>query len=376
MLSKNYCLTSTCPTLKGFNRAAIYDLPKSTYEFVPNSIYDFLNLLSQNSITQIYNDTPVEYRGIVEEYLNYCLEKEYVLEIPSEINKKSFPKLSLEFEFPSIISNISVRINYNSTVDFEKIKTILIATKCYNIQLIFSKGFDLKNVVSYLDVIKDIGMSSMEIIIAYSADFDYEILTNSYKNISFVFIYSAPSGQFMKSHVLGLQQIFTSEKPFEITHTKSLDFFNVNITLFTESQKHNTYFNRKLFIDVNGDIKNAPLMENIFGNINSFNNSAEILKIIASNEFQEYWNVHKGLIDICKECEFRHMCVDNRIPVKRNEKEWYHEIECNYNPYIAKWQDEEGYKALKECGVQSNEQGLMINRKKLNAVNKEIWGDD
>jgi hypothetical protein len=63
-----------------------------------------------------------------------------------------------------------------------------------------------------------------------------------------------------------------------------LDFFNVNITLFTESQNHNTYFNRKLFIGANGEIKNSQNTSVVFGNINELKNSDDILKIVESNQ--------------------------------------------------------------------------------------------
>ena len=77
-------------------------------------------------------------------------------------------------------------------------------------------------------------------------------------------------------------------------------------------------------------------------------------EIITSNEFQKFWNVHKDVCDVCKDCEFKYMCVDNRIPQKKNEKEWFHTTECNYNPYIAKWKEEKGYITIKELGSTSN----------------------
>lgn len=54
------------------------------------------------------------------------------------------------------------------------------------------------------------------------------------------------------------------------------------------------------------------------------------------------------------------MCVDNRVPVKRKENEWYMETECNYNPYIAKWKGEKGYMTLLECDIQSNKKEFKI----------------
>ncbi|MFN8116345.1 MAG: grasp-with-spasm system SPASM domain peptide maturase [Bacteroidia bacterium] len=374
MINKNYCVTTTCFAIKGILRTAIYDLPKATYEFVPNAVHGFLRLLSHESLLNIYKNTSQDDRTYLNEYLQYCIEKEYILEIPNEINKKHFPKLNLNFEFPSIISNLVLKINED--FDFEKIKNILITLKCFNIQIIFEPAFNLNKIEQYLNKIKDVGLNSIELIIAYNPDYNYELLTNNYKNIAFIFVYSSPKNQFIKKHVLGLQQIFTSKNSFEITHKKSLEFFNVNITLFTESQNHNTYFNRKLFIGANGEIKNSQNTSVVFGNINELKNSNDILKIVESKEFQEYWFVHKGLIDVCKKCEFRHMCVDNRIPIKRNEKEWYMDTECNYNPYIAKWSDEKGYKNIDECGITSNQDGFNINRKKINAINKKLWGDD
>ena len=101
----------------------------------------------------------------------------------------------------------------------------------------------------------------------------------------------------------------------------------------------------------------------------------DLKKIINTHAFQKYWFVHKDLCDICKHCEFRHMCVDNRIPFERTKKEWYHKIECNYNPFIAKWEGESGYKTLEQCGVISNENIFFIDNDKIKQINLELWGE-
>ena len=33
-------------------------------------------------------------------------------------------------------------------------------------------------------------------------------------------------------------------------------------------------------------------------------------------------------------------------------------------------------KNIDECGITSNQDGFNINRKKINAINKKLWGDD
>ena len=81
------------------------------------------------------------------------------------------------------------------------------------------------------------------------------------------------------------------------------------------------------------------------------------------------------MIDVCKDCEFRHMCVDASNLEQRADKSWYRAKECNYNPYISKWVYEEGYKTLSDCGITVTEQQLQIDTSKLHELNVIIWGD-
>ncbi len=152
--------------------------------------------------------------------------------------------------------------------------------------------------------------------------------------------------------------------------------FRSNRNLFSESQLHHTYFNRKLYIGPNGEIKNAPECEETFGNIKDLNSVEDLKEIISTPAFQKYWFVHKDLCDVCKHCEFRHMCVDNRMPFERADNQWFHKIECNYNPFIAKWEGEIGYRTLSECGVISNENEFSIDHNRITEINKEIWEEE
>lgn len=160
----------------------------------------------------------------------------------------------------------------------------------------------------------------------------------------------------------------------KVAISKLIDF-TPNSQLILESYSKHTYFNKKIYIGKNGEIKNSFEDKKIFGYSSNDLSIKEIRTIIKSKEFRKYWNVHKEICDICKDCELRHVCVDNRLPYKRKKNEWYHKIECNYNPYIAKWKDEEGYKTLAECGVTSNEHEFSIDHKKIALINKELWED-
>ena len=111
-------------------------------------------------------------------------------------------------------------------------------------------------------------------------------------------------------------------------------YFNVNIELFTESQKYHTYFNRKLAIDTYGNIKNCSALDKSYGHVST----SDIYTIVTSDEFQSLWFIHKDIISICKDCEFRYMCIDAREPIKGENDVYYHLVKCPYNPYNLSWE--------------------------------------
>jgi radical SAM protein with 4Fe4S-binding SPASM domain len=120
--------------------------------------------------------------------------------------------------------------------------------------------------------------------------------------------------------------------------------FTINIDFFTEAQKHNTCLNRKVCIDIKGCIKNYLLSDKIYGNIRT----DKISDVVNSPIFQYIWYINKDKISVCKDCEFRYMCLDCR----QIAEYIFSQPNCKYNPYIAKWLGEEGYMSIAECEKQ------------------------
>ena len=105
----------------------------------------------------------------------------------------------------------------------------------------------------------------------------------------------------------------------------------------------------------------------------SFIGTKDLKNITNSKNFQRSWNVIKDITDVCRNCEFRYMCVDNRPVYKRvSDSLYYHKEECNYNPFISKWRGQENYLTLKECGIISDENGFKLNKKQLNLISKTL----
>lgn len=112
--------------------------------------------------------------------------------------------------------------------------------------------------------------------------------------------------------------------------------FMVNIFLFSESIQFNNFYYKKMFIDEDGNIFNS-INNEYRTNLNEITFSNQILDFINSSEFSNLGLVNKDKIDICKECEFRYMCVDDRIPIKYDENKWKMIESCSYDPLKNVW---------------------------------------
>ncbi len=280
------------------------------------------------------------------------------------------------YSSPSIITNAILSLskinglNNNKKFDDLFTKLELLICKHIVIEIKFENNLDL--IQTLIESINNHNIHEFSLFLDYSENLysdnfaDILLNTNRLKN---VIIFNSPFNKNLEDIV----HFTTKDK--KINFNKSINEFYINHELFFESQNKHTYFNRKLFISELGDIKNAPECDEIFGNIKKINSIQDLNKIIFSKEFKKYWDIKKDEIDICKDCEFRNMCVDNRLLYQRNENEWFHKIECNYNPYIAKWLGEKGYKTLEECGVFSNENGFFINHEKICKINEVLWDE-
>jgi SPASM domain peptide maturase of grasp-with-spasm system len=183
----------------------------------------------------------------------------------------------------------------------------------------------------------------LEFIVRYHNDYTLENINKLLlKNflINRIIIHSSP---FDKEEIINTHTvvIFTRESVDEKSTCGKINknYFAVNLQHIAESKYHNTCLHKKMFIDKNGNIKNCPFSETVFGNILN----DEVEKIITSHSFTKYWNIKKDEIDVCKDCEFRYICTDCRIFIKDRNNIYSQPVNCHYNPYIAKWKGEEGY---------------------------------
>ncbi|WP_161595787.1 grasp-with-spasm system SPASM domain peptide maturase [Flavobacterium pectinovorum] len=344
MKTKNryYKLFADCFAVKGYSRSVICDITRKKFDFIPNSLYEIIidEVIDIFSYHNILDDESTE---IFNEYIDFLLREEYIYEILDISEKDNYPAIDLKFDYPAKISNAV--IDYNGDYDlFVKSICQLELMNCNFLIVRFLIPVKIIEIENILLLINDSIIFSIDIIVDYSIDYNEECMLEmmlKYPRINIVTIFSSPTTSHNKTILNnGMGHLIFSQKEYnkdEILKIKGENNFVINIKLFTESYNYNNFFHKKVFISEIGDVKNSPFAKIIFGNIQ--NNSLE--NIINHTDFKKIWYVKKDFIEVCKDCEFRYMCVDNRNPVQKKVNEWYFEDECHYNPYINKWNFDE-----------------------------------
>jgi hypothetical protein len=319
----NYHLFPCIQVIKGFKRVTFIDEQRSDYSVFPLNIMSFIN------------DGEIDI-NLPYEYFEYIFNQEYIFKVP-RVLKQSF--LSNITESPEAINPIELTINFLSIGATENILNNIKSS--YRINLVFTITNQLKP--EEIEFLNNINSEQLFYSISY-------LIANKF--------------------LLEYSIIFTNYSEF-ISNSSTNCSFRIDYINYHQSKYKNNYSYRKIYYCFDTKCFIDSYGKKLF----DFNKDYNLEELFYYFETGVY-TVSKTDLDICKDCEFRHMCVDNRLPYKRSEKEWYHKIECNYNPYIAKWEGEEGYQTLAECGVISNDKGCSIDHDKIAEINQQLWSEE
>lgn len=363
---KNLTLYNNCKLIKGYLRDVIIDLEREKYFFIPKGISSFLN--NKIDLTKI----SIAEKEIINEYTEFLTQNRLAF-FPDDpfIRKVTLNNNLLVY---SKISNCILWINVNTNLELiKKIENKLDEYGCQALLLIFRPKIKFEFSKKILESFYESKIRCIEIIAEYSDKHTEEeveeLLACNSRIISFSFYHSSCNKiLYVGKYKQILQRNLVDKLENLLERSVLPPHLVINIPFYNESVLHNPFYLKKLILDDEGNIYSNLSVKHIAGNILT----QDVLEVINKSTF-EFVNISKSKIDICKHCEFKNICPDNRIPKKRIDKTWYQQTECNYNPYIAKWNGEKGYKTLIECGISCNEKGFKINKKKLNRINVELW---
>ncbi|MHB1179068.1 MAG: grasp-with-spasm system SPASM domain peptide maturase [Daejeonella sp.] len=333
-------LYSCCVPVKGFKRSIISDLQRNDVFFIPNELYEILQVANQKSITDIYELTvSVEERVVIKEFFDFLLGNDLGF-FCDKGEHESFPLLDLKWESPMLITNAIIDINKkNISILFDcDLNAQLEELGCIALQIRAFEQLQINDIIFLLNLFKDSRLRHIDLVIA-----DDPSLKNYYNNffelngrLHYLTIHSSTEENIVQNE-RGNAIIYTKKKISSCLSCGNInpnDFY-INTQLFTESINFNSCLNRKISIDEEGYIKNCPSMKESFGNITSIT----LREALNEPTFKKMWNIKKDNISVCNDCEFRHICVDCRAYIEDPENINSKPLKCGYNPYTNEWKD-------------------------------------
>lgn len=338
MNTDNFILFSDCIPVKGISRSVICDTQNNNYHFIPNGLYDILKKYNGKTIDFVKREFNNKFDEIIDEYFEFLLSNNLIF---FNSNPNLFPSISLEWYSPSLITNMIIdygEINHDIKTILPQLETL----KCSYIQLRFFRKISLsfiEEIVKLIDKEKS-RIISIDFILPYQSSFskkELDKLLKRHPRIHSIILFNSPEEKnheplwVKMGYLIYVKKNILNEKHCGIIRS---DYFYSNIKLFSESQSHNSCLNRKISIDVEGNIRNCPSMLLSFGNIKD----TKLSEALNHKDFKKYWNITKDEISICKDCEFRYICTDCRAYIESPEDDYSKPLKCGYCPYTNKWE--------------------------------------
>lgn len=337
---KYFKVFANCIPVKGAKRSVICDLTRGNIHVIPNDMYDILTS-NKLSIEEIYNYYGIDNKNTIDEYFDFLFLNEYIF-LCTKSELTLFPNISLRWECPSIITNAIIDLDDKSQYKLKNVFDELEEMQCQDLCVRMFYSVEFSFLESIVNLLNDNRIKSISLIVKYNENINYDeyiSLCKKYLKIEDVVIFSCSNTYFSSKRDNKYANIsFIVDNINNSSHCGVIhpSYFSVNLQTFTESQKHNTCLNRKISIDVNGEIKNCPSMTKSYGNIKDIT----LREALEKEGFKDMWYIHKDQIEVCKDCEFRHICTDCRAYIQDPTNIYSKPAKCSYDPYTATWGEE------------------------------------
>lgn len=325
---------------KGITRILISDLQKNISELYTLDLYFLLEDLKSKSIEDVISGYKDNSHNAVNDYIELLINKEYGF-ITNNDWDRNFPTLPLNFESPTLISDIIVEF---SNLDvFNEIYKSLENFGTMFITIFSQKTLSINDFQEIDKCFLNSSIQGIEIYSPFHEEVNERFINNLDKNtlrINNLIFYSCGEYKWnVNKRNYRFDFKFVAEYlKFNSCGKVDLKYFSTNISKVAEAKNHNSCLHKKLSIDQNGDIRNCPAMPDSFGNIKE--NSLE--EALRKDGFKKYWNITKDQIEGCKDCEFRYVCTDCRAFTEQTHKnkeglDTSKPLKCGYNPYTGDW---------------------------------------
>lgn len=332
-------LFSNCLLVKGAKRSVILDTQRERIQLIPNDLYDVLLKTEKVSLKSIYIEYGLKNDKVIKNYFKKLIKDEFGFYC-SEEEIEWFPQMNIDFYSPFIIDNAVLEEIYDIE-QYELLIPQLEYLRCQYVEIVIYNQVSNDFLINILRLFEKSSINRIGLIIKDDENKNFKFLqylTKFFLRIIKIIIHSAKKDEILDYNDFNVTDIIKSKlliNSYKFCGVIDVKYFSSNISHYTESLSHNTCLNRKISIDKDGNIKNCPSMTQSFGNIKD----STLEEALNHKDFKKYWNINKDQIEVCKDCEFRHICTDCRAYIEEPDNQYSKPLKCGYNPYTNVWED-------------------------------------
>jgi hypothetical protein len=343
----NYLIRySTLIIVKGYLRNVLFDLVRNKYDFISHEMFDFFKKYQNRKLVGLSAAEKILLKEIIDKDWAFFSTQQEV---------SFFPKLSTEWHDNIYVQNAVIFYEGKEDILNLALSTLSSPTGfCSYYTIIITSDVKKETIARMLSILKKFSSIKVEIFIKYG-DWINKFNDNRFEiiQIHLVTIFKAPI-QIQRRRVVHVAQ----DLEFDFI---DYNYFNPNINTYIESLRYNLFYHKKVIISESGYFVKSLVDKNPILKLTK-QNLPKVLNLLSKIN---KWDISKDKIDVCKICEFRNMCLDSCEIIERNNRSYFRKKECNYNPYIAKWDNEINYKKLVDCGVSVTTEKFKMNKLKL-----------
>lgn len=316
-----YVMYSSCVLVSGYNRDVIYDLQRGKMFYVPKELSPQLKI--PQKIDDISGDLLI---------FSEFLEKEDILfktKTPSY-----FPPLEVNTNAVDCVEIQSLVLLIEDVSKLKDLKPLVERLVIGYLRIDFTSDFDMKRskeVNEFFD-----GLSSLRSeVLFYNLETSEskESLLNVFTN-EINSMYLIDSSVDETTHInddVGRYLFTINKNLLEDNRVPTIESFRINIEMFNEANVSNSFYNKRIYVTEDKEAYFDYTLQSKACSLVNFSKK-EFLERIENSPF----NIPKDKIEICKDCEYRYMCLDNRT-ISRNHSVYEYDSSCNYDPYTSTW---------------------------------------
>lgn len=287
--------------VKGNDKAAIYDLQHGRIFSIPLALCIVIDDLKKMPLEDVSKKHTPSNPSVLDQYINFFIDKDlgFYTSTPH-----LFMDLDLSWNCPSVIQN--ALIEYNENYSLNNVLEQLDELNCKHVEIRFNENLPTEIILDNILCFEKKSFSTLQVLVPYKETitkvFLEETLKTS-KKITSLIIYACNDISLLELEkrdklVIIAEDLYRTRFNVSYSHQKLF----LNIGFFTEALKYNCYYNRKVSIDINGNIKNCLRQTNSFGNVNT----NRITDVISGIDFQELWYAKADKIIGIKDSIYRY----------------------------------------------------------------------